>query len=354
MPTKRIALSAAEEMSGLDRVRHAEALVSQLPEQHDGRNTWLLNYGVGKEAEAMRHAKLLHWDEETRSAALADGPLVKKSDRKGDDALDKSPDGQAVDTRTPRGGFGYSRTIEGFSDRIRFLRMGLLSDGYSHSLAGGFERFYSPGSSCLDLQANVATYQRTTGAIGIDLSEAEVARYIALGEKECKALEVGQADKGMSRRRVGITLEDLHAARDYSKQSSENYIGKPAHESAMVHGMARRLGLLRAEIIDAVPGEKSETYRGPRSAMETETKEAVDSPAHYGGKDNPYECIRVLEAWGLDEDFCLGNAVKYLSRAGKKNGNSAEQDISKAVWYLTRKLANLGKPLHTPAHKGRR
>lgn len=44
----------------------------------------------------------------------------------------------------------------------------------------------------------------------------------------------------------------------------------------------------------------------------------VDHPEHYGGVDNPYEVIKVIEAWELD--FSLGNVVKYISRAGKKEG----------------------------------
>jgi len=62
--------------------------------------------------------------------------------------------------------------------------------------------------------------------------------------------------------------------------------------------------------------------------------EAVDHPAHYGGGDNPYEAIKVIEAWGLG--FCLGNVVKYVSRAGKK-GDSVE-DLKKAAWYLQREI----------------
>ena len=45
-------------------------------------------------------------------------------------------------------------------------------------------------------------------------------------------------------------------------------------------------------------------------------KEMVDHPDHYGGEDNPYEAIKVIEEWGLG--FNLGNAVKYISRADKK------------------------------------
>jgi uncharacterized protein DUF3310 len=63
---------------------------------------------------------------------------------------------------------------------------------------------------------------------------------------------------------------------------------------------------------------------------------AVDHPTHYGGAKNVYETIKVLEAWGLD--FHLGNAVKYISRAGKKDPKTRIQDLEKAQWYLTRKI----------------
>lgn len=66
-------------------------------------------------------------------------------------------------------------------------------------------------------------------------------------------------------------------------------------------------------------------------------KEQIDHPAHYGGADNPYEAIKVIEAWGLG--FCLGNTVKYISRAGKKD--SLLQDLKKARWYLDREIQTL-------------
>lgn len=68
--------------------------------------------------------------------------------------------------------------------------------------------------------------------------------------------------------------------------------------------------------------------------------EAVDHPAHYGGADNPYEAIKVIEAWGLD--FCLGNTVKYISRAGKKSAETELEDLRKARWYLDRRIQQLG------------
>lgn len=57
-------------------------------------------------------------------------------------------------------------------------------------------------------------------------------------------------------------------------------------------------------------------------------------PDHYGGKDDPYEAIKVIEAWGLD--FALGSALKYIRRAGKKPGASSVEDLRKASWYVLR------------------
>ena len=68
-------------------------------------------------------------------------------------------------------------------------------------------------------------------------------------------------------------------------------------------------------------------------------KEKVDHPAHYGGESNPYEAIKVIEAWDLD--FCLGNVVKYLSRAGKKDPSKEIEDLEKALWYLNRRILKL-------------
>ena len=64
--------------------------------------------------------------------------------------------------------------------------------------------------------------------------------------------------------------------------------------------------------------------------------EYVTHPIHYGGKDNPYEAIKVIEAWELG--FNLGNTIKYISRAGKKD--SIVQELQKALWYLEREIKN--------------
>ena len=69
------------------------------------------------------------------------------------------------------------------------------------------------------------------------------------------------------------------------------------------------------------------------------SNEMVNHSAHYGGEDNVYEVIKVIEAWELD--FHLGNTVKYISRAGKKGSDKELQDLKKALWYLQRKIDNI-------------
>jgi hypothetical protein len=64
---------------------------------------------------------------------------------------------------------------------------------------------------------------------------------------------------------------------------------------------------------------------------------SVDHPKHYNvGK---FEAIDVIEDWKLD--FCLGNTVKYISRAGHKDKSKTLEDLEKAAWYLNRKIESL-------------
>jgi hypothetical protein len=80
----------------------------------------------------------------------------------------------------------------------------------------------------------------------------------------------------------------------------------------------------------------AKVIRDRKSKVEFTETEKVYHPPHYGGKDNPYEAIKVIEAWDLD--FNLGNVVKYVSRAGKKDKDAELQDLEKAKWYLERSI----------------
>lgn len=70
-----IELTPAELQSGLNRVRWAEGLIKQLPENHDGRNSWLLNYGSDKE---QRQAE---WKLKNGKTECADNDVWKQVPR---------------------------------------------------------------------------------------------------------------------------------------------------------------------------------------------------------------------------------------------------------------------------------
>lgn len=55
-------------------------------------------------------------------------------------------------------------------------------------------------------------------------------------------------------------------------------------------------------------------------------------PAHY--TDAKHEARRVIEGLSLGRGFHLGSVLKYLSRAGKKPGESARKDLTKTITYL--------------------
>lgn len=60
----------------------------------------------------------------------------------------------------------------------------------------------------------------------------------------------------------------------------------------------------------------------------------VANPFHYQTSAG-LEAIDVIEAF-FDDDFHLGNAFKYLARAGKKDNEI--EDLRKAVWYILRRI----------------
>lgn len=65
------------------------------------------------------------------------------------------------------------------------------------------------------------------------------------------------------------------------------------------------------------------------------TGDSVEHPAHYTSHPSGVECITVTEAF----NFNIGNAVKYLWRAGLKG--DAMEDLRKAEWYIRREISRI-------------
>lgn len=63
-------------------------------------------------------------------------------------------------------------------------------------------------------------------------------------------------------------------------------------------------------------------------------KSEVEHPPHY--RTGTYEAINVIRAWELN--FSLGNAVKYICRAGLKDKSKTIQDLEKAIFYLQEEI----------------
>lgn len=56
----------------------------------------------------------------------------------------------------------------------------------------------------------------------------------------------------------------------------------------------------------------------------------IHHPKHYTSDPSGVECIEITR----HRNFNIGNAIKYLWRAGLKDGNSDIQDLQKAAWYI--------------------
>lgn len=66
-------------------------------------------------------------------------------------------------------------------------------------------------------------------------------------------------------------------------------------------------------------------------------EDIINRPAHY--TDGKIEVIDFIEDKKLG--FCLGNAIKYISRAGKKDPTKTVEDLKKAIWYINRRIKEL-------------
>lgn len=71
--------------------------------------------------------------------------------------------------------------------------------------------------------------------------------------------------------------------------------------------------------------------------MQDKKEQDVINPRYYHS-DSGIEVIDVIESFKLD--FLDGQVIKYILRAGKKNGANYLTDIKKALWYLERQIKN--------------
>ncbi len=73
--------------------------------------------------------------------------------------------------------------------------------------------------------------------------------------------------------------------------------------------------------------------------MKNDKNDPINHPSHY--TSGSIEVIDFIE----DQKFPyhLGNAIKYICRAGKKDPTKTEEDLRKAIWYLNRYITLIGR-----------
>lgn len=106
-----------------------------------------------------------------------------------------------------------------------------------------------------------------------------------------------------------------------------------------IHPMYKR------EMDDAIienPRKSKQTFfNSPNNSVESteESEDSVNHPKHYKSSPSGIEVIEITEHM----NFCRGNAIKYIMRAGIKNKNKEVEDLKKAIWYLNREIQRLEK-----------
>ena len=68
-----------------------------------------------------------------------------------------------------------------------------------------------------------------------------------------------------------------------------------------------------------------------------QVSDPVNSPSHYTADPSGIECIEITR----HRNFNIGNAIKYIWRAGLKDSDKDIQDLRKAIWYLQDEINRL-------------
>jgi hypothetical protein len=88
-----------------------------------------------------------------------------------------------------------------------------------------------------------------------------------------------------------------------------------------------------------MPNTSKDYYEsvGIKVTTSADANDVINRPPHY--TDGKIETIEFIEDKKLG--FCLGNAIKYISRAGKKDPTKTVEDLKKAIWYINRRIKEI-------------
>ena len=95
--------------------------------------------------------------------------------------------------------------------------------------------------------------------------------------------------------------------------------------------------LLRAWCVLEAGHDGDHYSREPRAKWSNEESDPVTAPAHYTTDPSGVECIEITR----HRTFNIGNAIKYLWRAGIKDTETHVEDLRKAAFYIADEIARL-------------
>jgi hypothetical protein len=91
------------------------------------------------------------------------------------------------------------------------------------------------------------------------------------------------------------------------------------------------------EYLGKLKEEQSDFYDQLQKSVLEVTSDVVNKPSHY--QFGIYEPVKVIQDWNLS--FCLGNTLKYIARAGKKDPLKKKEDLLKAKRYIELELESM-------------
>jgi hypothetical protein len=114
------------------------------------------------------------------------------------------------------------------------------------------------------------------------------------------------------------------------REANEAEIARRKRLGIDERGQISNLIALQTQIREEI--QEKDLYGARKVIKEIIEREMVNHPDHYQG--NKFEVIDIIEDYDLG--FSLGNAVKYILRADKKDNK--KQDLKKAIWYIQREI----------------
>lgn len=89
------------------------------------------------------------------------------------------------------------------------------------------------------------------------------------------------------------------------------------------------------KVTSSTTSDTSTKLSNPDNNITSDNREWVNHPQHY--KPGTYETWKIINEYGLDKDFYLATALRYILRAGKKHEDKFAEDLRKAIWYLNQR-----------------